>query len=51
MTAAARAQGFDPENALRATVRELAGEIRDAEVKLGDAGVIGSAGETGSAGV
>ncbi|SNS66393.1 XTP/dITP diphosphohydrolase [Micrococcales bacterium KH10] len=45
IASAARAQGFDPEQALRATVRDLSVEIRAAEEGLRDAGVVGRSGD------
>ncbi|GAA2237998.1 hypothetical protein GCM10010401_07770 [Rarobacter faecitabidus] len=48
LVSSARAQGYDPEQALRATVRELSAEIRVAEDQLGDAGVVGRSGDAPS---
>lgn len=41
LVAAAQAQGYDPELALRTTVQELSREIKTAENALGDAGIVG----------
>lgn len=44
VVASARAAGLDAEGALRSVVRGLAGEVREAEWRAADAGVIGVAG-------
>lgn len=41
IVASAKARGLDAERALRSTLRDLQGEIRDAESETADAGIIG----------
>jgi XTP/dITP diphosphohydrolase len=41
IVASAKAQGLDAERALRSTLRDLQGEIREHEASSADAGIIG----------
>ena len=47
IVASAKAKGLDAERALRATLRDLQGEIRDHEGVVADAGIIGVAAQEG----